>query len=239
VGAVHLHAGRMSVMIQTEATTPAELPDSPVSIYDRFTALYDLMFRVNGYGRSIEKYLREHLPPLPEDARVLDAGCGTGLLTLALLRVLERPARLAAVDLSGRSLQTARRATRRLEPGGRPPKVSASFVRADALRLPFADETFDYVVTSGVLEYLPLRDGFAELARVTRPGGHLLYLPVRPSPASRVLEIMFRFRAHPLAEFAAETGRHFRLVEEHRFHPLEPIGWTKRAVLARKPGGGF
>ncbi|HZI19215.1 MAG TPA: class I SAM-dependent methyltransferase [Pyrinomonadaceae bacterium] len=221
-------------MSQSEATTSTGLPDSPVSIYDRFTALYDLMFRVNGYGRSIEKYLRERLPPLPADARLLDAGCGTGLLTLALLRVLKRPFRLTAVDLSERSLQTACRAARRLHSGPGDARPPAHFVRADALHLPFADETFDFVVTSGVLEYLPLRDGFAELARVTRPGGHLLYLPVRPSPASRVLEIMFRFKAHPPAEFTAETARHFTLVEEHKFSALEPIGWTKRAVLARK-----
>jgi demethylmenaquinone methyltransferase / 2-methoxy-6-polyprenyl-1,4-benzoquinol methylase len=222
-------------MSQSEATTSAAgLPDSPVSIYDRFTALYDLMFRINGYGRSIEKYLRERVPPLPTNARVLDAGCGTGLLTLALLRVLENPARLTAVDLSERSLQTARRAARRLQAGRRGRTAPVSFVRADALHLPFAAETFDFVLTSGVLEYLPLREGFAELARVTRPGGHLLYLPVHPSPASRVLEIMFRFKAHPPAEFAAETVRHFSLVEEHKFPAVEPIGWTKRAVLARK-----
>jgi ubiquinone/menaquinone biosynthesis C-methylase UbiE len=222
-------------MSQSEATTPVGLADSPVSIYDRFTALYDLMFRVNGYGRSIEKYLRERVPPLPEGARLLDAGCGTGLLTLALLRVLEGQARLTAVDLSERSLQTARRAALRLQTEQRRPLLPVNFLRADALHLPFADETFDFVVTSGVLEYLSLREGFAELARVTRPGGHLLYLPVRPSPASRVLEIMFRFKAHPPQEFTAETTRHFHLIEEHKFSPLEPIGWTKRAVLARKP----
>ena len=77
-------------MSHNEATTTA-LPDSPVSIYDRFTNLYDLMFRVNGYGRSVERYLRENPLPLPAGARVLDAGCGTGLLTLAFLRVHERP----------------------------------------------------------------------------------------------------------------------------------------------------
>ena len=219
-------------MSQSEATTSVGLADSPVSIYDRFTALYDLMFRVNGYGRSLERYLRERLPRPAPDARVLDAGCGTGLLTLSLLRVWERPARLTAVDLSERSLHTARRAALRLLAGGaRPPR----FVRANALALPFADGTFDLVVTSGVLEYLPLSEGFAELARVTKPGGRLLYLPVVPSPASRVLEIMFRFKAHPPAEFARETARHFRLIEEHHFSPLEPIGWTKTAVLAEKP----
>src|SRR5215216_4723538 len=115
-------------MSHNEATT-TRLPDDPVSIYDRFTNLYDLMFRVNGYGRSIERYLRETPLPLPTGARVLDAGCGTGLLTLALLRVLKRPAEVASIDLSLRSLQTARKAVQKLKDGPRRP---VAFAQANA-----------------------------------------------------------------------------------------------------------
>src|ERR1041385_8555798 len=129
-------------MSQNEAATTS-LADSPVSIYDRFTKLYDLMFRVNGYGRSLERYLRETGLPLPAGARILDAGCGTGLLTLALLRVLRRPAEITAVDLSGRSLPTARRAVRKLADL----RHKVTFVQANALSLPFADESFDLLVT--------------------------------------------------------------------------------------------
>ena len=217
-------------MSQNEATT-TRLPDSPVSIYERFTRLYDLMFRFNGYARSIENYLRENPLPLATGARVLDAGCGTGLLTLALLRVLRRPAKITAVDLSGRSLQTARRAVRKL---GADPRHKISFVRANALSLPFPADSFDLVVTSGVLEYLPLREGLAELSRVLAPGGYLFFLPVRPSPASRLLEIMFRFKAHPPRAVAENTERFFRVLEHYQFPTLDPIGWTKSVVLAKK-----
>ena len=218
-------------MSHNEAATTS-LAESPVSIYDRFTKLYDLMFRFNGYGRSMEHYLRETPLPMPTGARILDAGCGTGLLTLALLRVLRRPAEITAVDLSGRSLQTARRAVRKLAAR---PRHSVAFVRADALSLPFPEDSFDLVVTSGVLEYLPLREGLGEMARVLAPGGHLLFLPVRPSPATRLLEIMFRFKAHPPREVADATQSLFSVVEHYRFPPLEPIGWTKSLVLAQKP----
>jgi ubiquinone/menaquinone biosynthesis C-methylase UbiE len=217
-------------MSQNEATTTS-LPDSPVSIYDRFTHLYDLMFRVNGYGRSIERYLRENPLRLPAGARVLDAGCGTGLLTLALLRVLKRPAEITSIDLSVRSLQTARRAVEKLRPA---PRSRVTFAQADALALPFADDTFDLVMTSGVLEYLPLREGLGEMSRVLAPGGHLFFVPVRPSPATRLLEVMFRFKAHPPREVDEATRRFFRVIEHYHFPPFEPIGWTKSLVLAQK-----
>lgn len=217
-------------MQQSEATQ-TRLPESPVSIYDRFTNLYDLMFRINRYGRSIERYLGENMPPLPAGARILDAGCGTGLLTLSLLRVLRRPAHVTAVDLSQRSLLTARRAVFKENPDSR---HEIRFVRANALSLPFQDESFDFVLTSGVLEYLPLREGLGEMARVLAPGGHFFFLPVRPSAATVLLELMFRFKAHPPEEVEAGTARYFNVVEEHHFSPLEPIGWTKTAILARK-----
>ena len=217
-------------MGHNEATT-TRLPGDAVSIYDRFTGFYDLMFRFNGYGRSVERYLRETPLPLPAGARILDAGCGTGLLTLALLRVLKRPANVTAIDLSRRSLQTARRAVQKLPDE---PRKRVAFAQANALALPFADETFDLVLTSGVLEYLPLGEGLGELSRVLAPGGHLLFVPVRPSPLTPLLEVLFRFKAHPPAEVDAATRRFFRIIEHHHFQPFEPIGWTKSLVLAQK-----
>ncbi|MBC7910579.1 MAG: methyltransferase domain-containing protein, partial [Pyrinomonadaceae bacterium] len=80
------------------------------SFYDRIAGLYDVTFKFNGYGRSLEKYLRKHLPPLSRGARILDAGCGTGLLTLSLLKAVKRPVEITAVDLSASSLMTAQKA---------------------------------------------------------------------------------------------------------------------------------
>jgi ubiquinone/menaquinone biosynthesis C-methylase UbiE len=215
-------------MSHREATT--RLPEE-VSIYDRFTNLYDLMFRVNGYGRSVERYLRENPLPLAAGARVLDAGCGTGLLTLAFLRAHRRPADVTSIDLSVRSLQTARKAAQKLNPA---PRREVTFAQADALRLPFADETFDLVMTSGVLEYLPLGEGLREVSRVIAPGGLLFFVPVRPSPLTLLLEVMFRFKAHPPDEVDETTRRFFRVIEHHRFAPFEPIGWTKSLLIAQK-----
>src|SRR5215813_3475713 len=151
------------------------------SFYDRIERVYDLTFKVNGYGKSLDKYF-ERLPlPVTENARVLDAGCGTGTLTLALLRTLQVPVKLTAIDLSSSVITTARKYVSKNNPN----QQEVRFAQGNALALPFADETFDVVVTSGVLEYVPLDEGFTELARVIARGGYLLNLPIRPSLASK------------------------------------------------------
>jgi len=200
------------------------------SFYDRIAKLYGFSFKLNGYGRSLDQYLARHPLPLSRGARILDAGCGTGLLTLALIRSLRFPVKITALDLSARSVRAAKRAVNQ----SRGRRRDVSFAQGNVLTLPFQDNSFDLIVTSGALEYVPLEDGFKELARVTAVGGHLLHLPIRPSLASTVLEILFRFKTHPPQKLESETERHFRVVDQYRFPPLQVIGWTKTAILAQK-----
>jgi ubiquinone/menaquinone biosynthesis C-methylase UbiE len=200
------------------------------SYYDKIARLYDLTFKINGYGRSLDQYFEEHPLPVFPGARVLDAGCGTGTLTLALLRTLRVPVKLTALDLSASSMATAKRYVDKSD--HREQKVH--FAQANILSLPFADESFDLIVTSGVLEYVPLDDGFGELARCIAHGGHLLHLPMRPSPVTALLEVLFRFKAHSPHEVAEKSDQHFQMVSHYRFPPLHAIAWTKTAVLAQK-----
>ncbi|HEY0377391.1 MAG TPA: class I SAM-dependent methyltransferase [Pyrinomonadaceae bacterium] len=210
--------------------TKSAAEDGAGTFYDKIAGLYNLTFKFNGYGRSLHYYLRTHPIPLSRGARILDAGCGTGLLTVALLKAMDQPVRITAVDLSGSSIVTAKKAVE--EKAGRADKVW--FTQANVLALPFVSDSFDFVVTSGVLEYVPLREGLGELARVLKPGGYILHLPVRPSPVGKLLEVMFRFKAHHPREVAENTRRYFRVVKHYRFPPLHPIGWSKTAVLAQK-----
>ena len=213
--------------------TAAAIDDNRAgSLYDRIARLYALTFKINGYRRSIERYFREHPLPLEDDAQILDAGCGMGLLTLAMLRTLPRPAHITAIDLSASSLQKARQAVEGVLADR--PQHRVRFLQANLLSLPFASETFDFIATSGALEYVPLREGLGELARVLKPGGYLFHLPVRPTPASKLLEIMFRFKTHPPQEVDANTERYLRIISRYHFPPTDLIGWTKVAIMAQK-----
>jgi ubiquinone/menaquinone biosynthesis C-methylase UbiE len=201
------------------------------SYYDKIAAFYDLTFKLNGYGRSLDQYFANHPLPVSRGAKILDAGCGTGLLTLALLRTLRFPVSITALDLSLTSISAAKKAV--ADSRGRVQDVT--FAEGNLLSLPFSDNSLDLVVTSGALEYVPLNEGMAELARVIAPGGHLLHIPCRrPSPATTFLEILFRFKSHPRSDIMRQTEKHFRMVHEYRFPPLQIIGWSKTAMLAQK-----
>ncbi len=97
-----------------------------------------------------------------EDETILDVGCGTGSLTLA---VAERAkgTRVTGVDLSEAYIAFARSRTE----DGR-----IAFETADACALPYADGAFDRVVSMLVLNFVPdAPAAAAEMVRVTRPGG--------------------------------------------------------------------
>lgn len=200
------------------------------SYYDRIARYYDLTFKLNGYGRALDQYFENHPLPVSRGARILDAGCGTGLLTLALLRAIRFPVAITALDLSSTSVAAARKSLY-YSPGR---KRDVTFAQGNLLCLPFADGSLDLVVTSGALEYVKLEDGLTELARVIAPGGHLLHLPVHPSAVGILLEILFRFKSHPPQEVKDKTEKHFRIVHQYRFPRKEAIGWSKTAILAQK-----
>lgn len=111
----------------------------------------------------------EHLAPLaaattrvsPVPERVLDIGTGTGAAALFLAREYPQ-ARVRGVDLSEEMIAVAK-AKVGLDPEGR-----IAFKVADASRLPHQDAAFDLVTQLNMPPF------FAEIARVLRPGGHVI-----------------------------------------------------------------
>lgn len=102
--------------------------------------------------------------------RVLDLGCGSGRHTYA---ALERGAHVVGVDLD-RSLlsEVADMAAAILDSDEVPETAGASFLCGDAIRLPFANGSFDRIIVSEVLEHIP-NDTAAlqEIARVLEANG--------------------------------------------------------------------
>ena len=102
--------------------------------------------------------------------RLLDLGCGEG--RHAISGYLLADAHVIGVDLSSRDLTTAQQRLNDFRGEQIDTGKSCNFVRASGLTLPFADNSFDKVICSEVLEHiLDYPAMLAEIRRVLKPGG--------------------------------------------------------------------
>ena len=202
------------------------------SFYDRIADVHNLALKINGYRASVAKYLRSLDLSIGPDSYVLDAGSGTGIVTLGFQDAGFRPQQTVAFDLSLNSLKIAREQFVREKKKVDAKRISA--VQGNVLVLPFGDDTFDLIVTCGVLEYVSLDEGLRELSRVLKPGGRLVLIPVKPSLVGTVLEFLYKFKIHPVKNVRRISKRYFNIVGEHEFPWSEPIGWSKSIFLLEK-----
>lgn len=151
-----------------------------LAIYERHAAdwwnesapAFRSLHRVNEFRTAL---LDEWLGKRLHDKRVLDLGCGGGLLSAYLA---QRGARWLGVDLSGASLRAGSE------------RLGARFARADVLRLPVADASMDVVLAADVLEHVPSLDAaLAEAARVLKPGGDLYVNTINRTTRAKLLAI--------------------------------------------------
>jgi SAM-dependent methyltransferase len=167
---------------------------------------------------------------------LLDLGCGAGRHTF---EALQRGARVIAADLDDSALKDVHQVAAAMFPA-----PSLLCVTSDALRLPFADTTFDHIVVSEVLEHIPSDEvAMAEIERVLKPGGTLAVSVPRWWP-ERICWALSR-------EYHSNDGGHVRiyrrsqllrrlsrgrlsLTSSHHAHALHaPYWWLKCLVGVR------
>lgn len=128
-------------------------------IYDRF--LVPLIFE--SYARDLAGRLAN-----VEPQGVLETAAGTGVLTRAIASVLTAQARVVATDLNQPMLDRA--AAREQTPG------RIAWRQADALALPFEDQSFDAVACQFGAMFFPDKvQGYKEARRVLKPGGYFFF----------------------------------------------------------------
>lgn len=203
------------------------------NFYDRIADVHNLALKVNGYRKSVANYLSSLELTVGPDAFVLDAGSGTGIVTLGFQDAGFRPRKTIALDLSLNSLKIAHE---QFEKENNIDALNIELTQGNVLDLPFADETFELVLTCGVLEYVSLDAGLKELSRVLKSGGRLVFIPVKPSFVGSVLELLYNFKIHPVEDVRRISERYFNIVGNHEFPIAEPIGWSKTIFLLEKAG---
>lgn len=125
--------------------------------YDDFSTSYERE-RGAGYHALVDEIEVAAVRELAQGKRVLEAGCGTGLV---MSRLAEVASSVHGFDLSPGMVQRAR-------------ARGLSVALGSVTQVPFRDESFDLVCSFKVLAHVPsITDALRELARVTKPGGML------------------------------------------------------------------
>ena len=134
---------------------------------------------------------------LPKDAKILDAGCGTGKLASFWLN---EGYDALGVDISDVALSITN-------------KKGVKTVKADILRLPFEDNSFDLVYSDGLLEhFIDPEPVLAELFRVS--GKYVLTFVPRISPLKTIIDTV----VPPPKEYKKKDSEWIELHE--RFKPI-------------------
>ena len=155
--------------------------------------------------------------PWRGDEQVLDVGCGHGLMLIGAAKRLTT-GRATGIDIwqnVDQANNSAAATLRNAELEG----VSVDIRDGDARNIPFPDATFDVIVSSLALHNIYKREerekALAEIARVTKPGGHVAILDIR----------------HNYAPFFAQHG--FTIVR--RWHVFLFAGATGAMVARKEP----
>jgi SAM-dependent methyltransferase len=136
----------------------------------RFRSEYD--YAVFEYLRSSKVIQSVERSGVRLTGRVLDAGCGSGGTAIS---IAEEVTFATGLDLSPRFSNSGTRLAREKR------VKNVAFVQGDGLTLPYANESFDVVLSHSVIEHLPSAEAYiAECARVLKRGGRF-YLSTAPT----------------------------------------------------------
>ncbi len=168
------------------AVTEADASSKIREMFTRIAPRYDLLnhllsLQLDRLWRTRTAKRLQSILDQP-DAIILDLCCGTGDLALTLAR--DGRARILGADFAHPMLVRAKEKTSALpHPANRPAASPMPFFEADALRLPFASESFDLVTTAfGFRNLANYEAGLREIQRVLKPGGTIAILEFAEPP---------------------------------------------------------
>ncbi|MDH5723222.1 MAG: class I SAM-dependent methyltransferase [Alphaproteobacteria bacterium] len=146
---------------QKAESSHTEFTGSIPETYDTYLGPY--LFEFSGYDLANRVKNR-----IPEDGKVLEIACGTGISTYYLRQALPETVSITATDLNPAMLGFAK--------SKRGDLANVTFGEADALSLSFEDNGFDAVICQfGIMFFPDKAAGLAEMVRVLKPGGMLAF----------------------------------------------------------------
>jgi demethylmenaquinone methyltransferase/2-methoxy-6-polyprenyl-1,4-benzoquinol methylase len=185
-------------------------------MFDRIAPVYDAMNSLMTAG--LDRRWRQRtidLASLRPGMSVIDVATGTGDLAEAAKQRVGETGEVVGSDVSEQMLERARRKA-----------PSVRFERGDALALDYDSDRFDAATVGfGARNFADLRTGLSEMARVVRPGGHVVCLeittPTRP-PLSWFFKLWFDILVPGLGALSGNSGAYSYLPASVKRFP-DPI----------------
>lgn len=207
-------------------------------MFESIAPTYDLNNRLHSFGQD-QRWRRRAvaLAGLRPGDRVLDVACGTGDLTEAFAAASDASGgggEVVGVDFTPAMLERARKRSERLPEHRRP-----RYELADAMALPFADQSFNVVsIAFGIRNVSAPPRALAEFRRVLRPAGRLVVLEFgRPrNPVVRVANDVYCRTIMPWTAGLVARDR----VGAYRYLPRSVATFPDREAFAAMVGAaGF
>lgn len=189
--------------------------------------------------RTAETYAKFLLPYLKPNFKVLDCGCGPGSMTIGFAKYVPQ-GDVIGIDIEEGQLAIA------YEEAEKAKICNISFERANVLKLPFADNTFDVVFSQGLLSHLndPIA-AILEQKRVTKPGGIVAakngyFEGTAFYPPNKLAKEVLQFTYQPISENGGDPNIGIKLGALFRAAKLrdvkqtmycESIGTKKMALI--------
>jgi demethylmenaquinone methyltransferase/2-methoxy-6-polyprenyl-1,4-benzoquinol methylase len=181
-----------------DASKVRSLFDELAPSYDRFNRLFSLGMDVGWRRQLVAAVVRQN------PGKILDLACGSGDVTEMLQKALPK-AQVVGLDFS-RSLLTQAKG-----------RGLQELAEADALKLPFADASFDAVtIAFGLRNFSDRASGLKEIARVMKPGAVFGLLEFSPPPMPwKLFWNLYLNHLMPLvAQMVARQGDSFRYLAQ-------------------------
>ena len=207
--------------------------------------LYGLIMKFFGYNYQISRFVRQLDLDLPECKKILDVGCGTGIIGLQLLERFQ-DASLVATDIREKFLKetlnnahekniSSERITLGISDVSEPDKVLFSDHKQQYLE----KESVDIVCVGGALGYSKdWKKTINTLMALVRPGGYIINLEMNPGLVGKWVSRRYHYEIVPLLSIRQAIKE--KIPKDQIFYrpvPLRyfPINLTRKAVVIRKP----
>ncbi|MGZ0053211.1 demethylmenaquinone methyltransferase [Brevibacillus gelatini] len=197
------------------------------SVFESIASDYDKMNNVISFGshKAWRNYTMKQMNIKPGDS-ALDVACGTADWTIALAKAVGKDGRVVGLDFSQNMLDVGAYKVANAGVGN-----IVKLVNADAMSLPYEDNTFDFVTIGFALRNVPdVQQVLNEMTRVVKPGGKVVSLEVSKPPFIPYRKLFYLYFYKILPLIAKMTVNKY---EEYAWLPHSLTNFPDSRELAR------